>query len=355
MNSIPDHANPPAMRIRLSARIITLIGILWVLSAQAEVINWNGKVPLEKVIQNASPNSVIQCDPNVDIEVSKTIILRQPVTLVGLTAHLPDGLIKTPILEVASGNVTLLNLKFTGNTDTVSQDDRAPLIDVHKGSFRIENCVFENSSKDGIMISARPNGGDLVGVIVRDIVGRGNVRDVVSISGDGETGGKVRNVFVENIRGYDSSMRGTVEVSDGSQNVTVRTVYAENCVYGVDIQDHKSPLHVNRHVLIEDVYAKNSKHAVRTANNDLGHTDLTLRNITAEGCQLSIQARNTDRLLIENVRIISPAKESHQIDIRNCDGLIIRNVFILGPVKDVEDNLLIKDCLNVTTDTIVIQ
>jgi hypothetical protein len=82
------------MRTRLSARIIPLIGILLSLCAQAGVINWNGKVSLEKLIQDAPPNSIIQCDPNVDIEVSKTLILRQPVTLIGLTAHLPQGLFK---------------------------------------------------------------------------------------------------------------------------------------------------------------------------------------------------------------------------------------------------------------------
>ena len=324
-----------------------MLPFLACLSVSAQTVVYQGDRSLQEIVREAEPYSVIICDRNRVQTISQTIVINKPLTIRNLHARLPGKLGKTPILEVASEFVVLEGLHLIGNTETVTQENRAPLIDAHKGNFRIENCLFENSSKDGVMINAKPNAGDLTGIVVRDIIGRGNVRDVVSISGDGKTGGKVRNVYVENIRGYDSRLRGPVEVSDGSENVTVRSVYAENCVYAVDVQDHKSPHEVNRFILIEDIYAKNSKHAIRTANNDHGHSDLTIRNVTAEGCEFSLQVRNTQRVFIDNVRILNPANDSPQVDIRNCKGLIVSNVFLPESYRDMENRLLLKDCTQV--------
>ena len=57
---------------------------------------------------------------------------------------------------------------------------------------------------------------DLIGGVVRDVVGRGVRRDVVSISGSGGHGRRIRDVLVENVRCYESALRGAVEVSDGT-------------------------------------------------------------------------------------------------------------------------------------------
>src|SRR6185369_8540779 len=99
-----------------------------------------------------------------------------------------------------------------------------------------------NSSKDGVMIDGDGSKDeDIVGGGVRDIVGRGVVRDTVSISGSSGHGRKIRNVLVDNVRCYNSRLRGAVEVSDGTDNITVRKVYAEDAVYALDVQDHKEP------------------------------------------------------------------------------------------------------------------
>ena len=53
--------------------------------------------------------------------------------------------------------------------------------------------------------------------------------------------------FIENIRAYGSRLRGPVEVSDGSEHITVRDIYAESSFYGVDVQDHGRQGMINRH------------------------------------------------------------------------------------------------------------
>ncbi|MEX0321448.1 MAG: hypothetical protein AB3N63_04775 [Puniceicoccaceae bacterium] len=305
---------------------------------------------LEELIQSAEPHETVFLNPNEDHLVTRTIIINKPITLKGLRAHLPAGLGYTPILEVKAEGVILEQLHLRGNADSVDQDQRAPLIDVHGGNIRIENCVFENSSKDGIQVNTRPGEKELVGVVIRDIVGRGVVRDVVSIGSDDRGGGKVRNVLIENIRGYDSRLRGVVEISDGTENATVRTVYAERCVYAVDVQDHNHPNHVNRHVLIEDVYAKDCKHALRTANRPLGHTDLTIRNLTAERCSQSLLVKNTERVLIENVRLLQPKTAERSIHIESCKDVILRSFITDSSVKNEEELVFLKDCENVTAD-----
>ncbi|CAN0072702.1 unnamed protein product, partial [Chrysoparadoxa australica] len=201
-------------------------------------------------------------------------------------------------------DVSILDFRLNGNARTVDQADRAPLIRIFKSNFRLERGLFENSSKDGVEISPLVEYGDIDGGVVRDIVGRGCVRDVISINGSHETKSTfIRNILVENIRGYDSSLRGPVEVSDGSENITVRNVYAENCVYAVDWQDHNRPTEINRNVLIDNVYALKCRYAIRNAVHDFGHTTLTLTNIVAEKCLEPLKVANTSNVVIQNVRI----------------------------------------------------
>jgi hypothetical protein len=64
----------------------------------------------------------------------------------------------------------------------------------------------------------------------------------VSISGSGGHGRRIRNVLVENVRCYESALRGAVEVSDGTDNITVRKIYAESAVYAIDVHIHSRPL-----------------------------------------------------------------------------------------------------------------
>jgi hypothetical protein len=328
------------------------------------VIHLDGR-DLQKVIDEAPPSCVIRCDPNQQIVLSTPIQIRKPLTLSGLNARLPEKLGKTSLVIVTAKGVTICDFVLTGNGESVSQDDRAPLVAIGAGDFRVERGRFLNSSKDGVMIDGDVGDGkDIVGGVVRDIVGQDVIRDTVSISGSGggQVGGHIRNILVDNIRCYHSSRRGCVEVSDGSDNITVRKVYAEASLYAIDVQDHGQRSQVNRNVLIEDVYAWRCKHAIRTSNIALGHANLTVRDITAKECTVPIQISNTTNLNLSDVRILDHGEidletigvlgkktVSYPVHIKNCNGVSVRDVVIensdlRGPA------MLIEDCNRTLVD-----
>jgi hypothetical protein len=300
---------------------------------------------LQQVIDSVPPHSTILCDPNRRITLAVPVRIHKPLTLYGLNARLPDRLGSTSLVVVTAKGVTISDFELTGNGDTVSQDERAPLLVIGAGDFRVENGEFTNCSKDGINIDGDVGGGDIVGGVVRNIVGRKVIRDTVSISGSSKGGPLIRNVLVENIRCYESERRGCVEVSDGTDNITVRKVYAESSVYAIDIQDHGVAAQINRNVVVEDVYALRCKHAIRTSNRPLGHAGLTVRDITAKECTDPIQISNTDNLSLYNVRVIDHTGDGKHCPIRitSCRGLSVRDVTVentghKGPA------LLIEDC-----------
>ena len=300
---------------------------------------------LQQVIDAAAPNAVVVCDPNEQLVLSN-VTISKPLTLRGLRARLPEKLGNTPLLVVKAKGVTVCEFDLTGNIDSVPQSERAPLIVIGAGDFRVENGRFADSSKDGVMVDGGYLGagsGDLAGGVVRDVVGRNISRDVVSISGSGGTGQLVRNVLVDNIRCHGSPRRGCVEVSDGVDNITVRKVFAEDCVYGVDIQDHGQPGQTDRHVVIEDVYALRCKHAVRTANKALGHAHVTLRDVTADKCVDPLRLSNIDNLTVSNVRVIDQQGDSRPVSIKNCNGLSVRDVLIENTTHE-GPAVLVEDC-----------
>ena len=185
------------------------------------------------------------------------------------------------------------------------------------------------------MITPLPEYGDIEHGVVRNITSLGTIRDTVSISGVGEQGLFVRHLLVENIRAYDSKLRGPVEVSDGSEYITVRDVYAESCRYGVDVQDHNEEGQVTRPIIIDGLHVKNTRMAVRTANRDFGHDDLTIRNVTGtdwpDDAEEPFQVRNTSNVLIDNVTISGDAQPQFGVVYRvsaneTFGGLRIRNV-----------------------------
>lgn len=294
-----------------------------------------GERDLQTVIDAAADYAEVVCDRGRRVTISQTVVIRKPLTLRGLNAQLPEGLGETPILEVVAAGVSITDFELHGNAATVSQDNRSALISIHAGDFRVERGLFVDSSKDGLEVTTEPgkgpSAGDIVGGIVRDIVGRGVVRDVVSISGSNlNDGRKVRNVLVDNIRGYDSQLRGVVEVSDGAENVTVRKVYAERCVYGVDVQDHGEEKQVNRHVLIEDLYAVDCKHALRTANRPFAHSGLVIRDVVAERCTEPLLIKHTRGVRLEGVRVLEHPAGEAAVVVERCAGVVIRDVTVSG-------------------------
>ncbi len=289
-----------------------------------------GDRDLQQVIDQAPANSTILCDRNRQLTLSTSIRIAKPLTVRGLNLRLPPNLGSTSLVTVTAKGVTISDFVLTGNGDTASQDERAPLMQIGAGDFCVERGSFINSSKDGVAIDGDLGEGDLVGGVVRDVVGREVIRDTVSICGSpgGERTGRVCNVLVDNVRCYHSRKRGGVEVSDGTDNITVRKVYTEDSLYAVDVQDHEVPSQINRNVVLEDIHALRCKHALRTNNHPFGHANLTVRDITARECTDPIQISNTANLSVSNVRVIDHHGKGYPVRITDCQGVSVRDVTI---------------------------
>jgi len=309
----------------------------------------------QALLDKASEGAVVVCEQGKPLVVSKSLTIGKPMTLRGLKANLREKMGNMPLLIVDAKGVTLTDIEVHGNCDSVSQEDRAPLIHVKRGGFCIERCKFYDGSKDGIMVTPDDGAGDIVGGTIRGIEGFRMGRDLVSLSG-GCGGQRIRNVTVENVSLKKGYFRGAVEVSDGSDNITVRHVYAEEAVYAIDVQDHGAvqkgkpkPSAPNTNVTLEDVTAVSCRHVIRTANHPLGHADLTLRDFIAKNCRIPVQISNTTRVRIENLTITSEPPIGSPIVLRRDDDVLIRNVTIKGLKKGV-DAVQAKGSTNVKTE-----
>jgi hypothetical protein len=300
-------------------------------AADPQKIQYDGDgSDLQKMIDNANAGATMTCNPKRKLELSKPVAIKKALALESLHASLPRGLGKTSLIVVEVEGVTLRDGEFHGNYDSVPQKDRAPLVWFQAGSFTIERCTFHDASKDGIMIAPRDERGakDIVGGTIRDIKGYRLGRDAVSISG-GNNGLKARNLTVENVRLEKGYHRGAVEVSDGSDNVTVRNVYAQDAVYAIDVQDHGKGSAANTNISIENVEAVRCKHAIRTANSQRGHANLTLKNFTARECALPVLITNTKNIRVEQLKILAHAdKKQPPVRLQNCDDVVLKSLMI---------------------------
>ena len=284
---------------------------------------------LQQLIDRAADHAIIECDASATLTLSQPLTIRRPLTLQGLHAQLPEKLGRTSLIEVYAEGVVLRDLELHGNYDSVSQDERSPLIWIARGDFLVERCRLFDGSKDGVMITPEPEQGDLIGGVVRDIEAFRMGRDAVSISG-GNQGAKVRNVTVENVRLEKGYHRGAVEVSDGTEDIVVREVHAEQCVYAVDVQDHKKNSAANVDILLDSITAVDCTHIVRTANSPRDHTGLVLRNLVATRCTQPLKISHTRNVVIDGVRIEEHAIDaSPPVQLHNCNDVSIAGVEIV--------------------------
>ena len=279
---------------------------------------------LQQLIDDAPAHSRLVFDPEEEYIISEGILIDKPLFIEGLTAKLADSA-GVVLLSVHSRDVVLRNLHLTGNAGTVTQEDRTPLIHVSRGGFIIEDSEFYNSSKDGIEVS-NLDADPIVGGVIRNIVGSGNMRDLVSINGEND--GHINHLLVENIRCYNSELRGAVEVSDGTMNTTVRKIYAENSIYALDVQDHGYEGAINQTVVAEGIIAVNCRHAIRTANSPVGHSRHIFKNITADNCEQPLRISNIDGVHLEDVHIREHSGENPAVRVTNCDNVTMENIII---------------------------
>lgn len=333
---------------------LSLLGlVLLSMPTQAQVIRYAGDgSDLQKVIDAAPAGATLIFDRKKQFVFSTPITIKKALTVKGFNARLPERLGKTELLVVEAEGVTVLDLELHGNYDSVSQNVRAPLLWVQKGRFHIERCKFYDGSKEGVLVTPVTGGGDIVGGVIKDIEAFRMGRDAVSISG-GNAGAKVRNVTVENVslkRGY---LRGSVEVSDGTDLITVRQVFAEEAVYAIDVQDHGAGSAANTRITVEDVEALNCKHIIRTANSERGHAELTLRRMTGKNCQAPVQISNTKTVLVEDLTITSDKEvATAPIRLKNCHGVRFKNVTVKGLREDV-DPIVASKCTELKIEGLI--
>lgn len=282
----------------------------------------------------------------------RPLVIDKPLTILGLCARQknPEDLEdpqedeKFSLLIVESGEFVLKNFRLEGYYDGDTEDriikkkynknpnnnpyerNKHPLIWIKVGNFTVTDGDVSSSLKDGIMVSPDPNCADapchIDGGLIARVRGKGNHKDVVSIAGNGADG-HVRNVCVHDITCTDSHDKGAVEVSDGTDQITLSRIAAKRSIYAVDVQDHydkdekddekrkKKKQETNRNVTIDNVEATDCEYAVRTANHDLdlqanggiGHSDLTITKVTAERCSIPIRVSNTTNVTIRDVCI----------------------------------------------------
>jgi hypothetical protein len=279
---------------------------------------------LQQLLDDAPAHATFIFRPSDEYVLQKTLFIDKPLTIKGFAAKLPDGLAASMIV-VRHAGVTIDNMKLTGNAGTISEEERKALLSIEKGYFRIENSFFHNSSKDGIEVS-NPDAKTIEHGVIRNIIGRGNLRDLVSINGEND--GRIHHLLIEHIRCYNSPHRGAVEVSDGTENITVRKVYADSCVYAVDVQDHGYPDVVNHEILVEEIIARNCRHAVRTANSDIGHARHIFRDITALNCQQPMYITNINNVFIDNISIQGHSGNNQLFLLRNCRNVTLSNAVL---------------------------
>ena len=347
----------PTFRSAVVTCLLATFAVAEAVAAESPIVRVDA-AELQSAVDRASPYSVLVADRDRPVEVNATVRIDKPLTLVGLNMRLEAGLAKAPILEVVAEGVTIRDFVLEGNGDSVGQSDRAPLIVMRRGRFLIENGETNNSAKDGVMITPVKEYGDIEHGVIRNLTARDTIRDVVSIGGRGHERLYVRHLVVENIRSYGSELRGPVEVSDGSEHITVRDVYAESSFYGVDVQDHSRPGMINRYIVIDGVQVKDCVTAIRTANHDFGHDGLTIRNVTGVDFRPSDRWRplhvlNTSNLVIENVRLQGGPPEAPWVLIQNSDNLVLRNVTVIDAGQD-GPAVVVADSNNALLDNIVV-
>ncbi|KAJ8906829.1 hypothetical protein NDN08_003315 [Rhodosorus marinus] len=308
---------------------------------------------LNKQIQKASHGDVLKANPTCMYTVDKAIKIQKKLKLRNIRAKLKDGVGLTAIFKVLAEGVVIQDFVLYGNKKTVSQPDRMSLILVFRSKCIIRRGVFVGATQNGVLVRPSENGKEIVGGRLEDLVGRGCMRDVVSISTRDAGKLKTRRIVVKNIKAYNSPKKGAVEVSDGAKNIRVENIYAEDCVYAIDIQDHnKGALEKNSRIRISNVHAKNSKYAIHSQTSDIGHSDIVISNVRAENCNQAIYLKNIGKLSIDGLDSIGGKGQGNGVELDNCNDLTLKHVKFGS--KQGSSAVLLKNSSKITINDVVL-
>jgi hypothetical protein len=314
-----------------------------------------------QVIAAAPPYCVVLFDRNRPWTLDQTLVIDKPLTVLGLHARLPDGLAATPLVAILAEGVRFTDFELHGNTESITTDwgaNRASCLTIQAGDFVIERGWVTRASRHGILVGSGTDQdlGDYVAAggkqirngVIRDIIAHDIRRDAVSIEGRPE--GSISHLLVENIWLYRSPDRGAVEACDGADNIILRNIYAEDAVYVADVM-HDHGKNVAHNHTLENIHGVRCRHVVRTANRDLGHTGLTVRNVVAEQCQLPLRISNTRGVWIEGVQVkMHPGGPIAAIS--NCHGVRMNQLMLLSGTRD-DEAIQWRGCTHTRADELL--
>lgn len=353
---------------------------------------------LQSTLDLCAPETIVQCECSEIAELAKTLVVRKPLTLRGLRARLPAGKGDMPLVLVAANGVTFSDFELVGNRSTVSQAQRQSLLVVQGNDFHVANGVFRDSTRNGLSVElseSAPKNSRLVGGTIENVDGYDCARDVVSVSGNSNDDERARwdcaimHVLIDNVRcfkdlkalhpsekrskndekeeekrrdekgeknGNDPRVdsRGALEVSDGTANITVKRVYAENSEYALDLQTHESK-QKNKNIVVDGpIVARNCLRVVGTRTMPGTCSNVEIRNVTAQHCQCAVEIRqNIDGLRIENVVAVDQDVSTafSTVFIAKCNQVDVKNVR-LGRCNIARDRAAVEicDCSNVSVD-----
>ncbi|KAJ8906831.1 hypothetical protein NDN08_003317 [Rhodosorus marinus] len=325
--------------------VIVLVGLIPTFAAGV-IVQLDCARDLGEQIETAEVFSELHGDGSCTWYVSKPIKVLVPMTIRKLRVVLrsSEGI---PMIKILARSVTMTEFELIGNNKMVAGTAREALVQVFKSAFHIARGTFRNSTKDGVQVRSIAGAPPITGGVLRDLVGRHNHRDLVSLTT--LDGGKslTRNIVVENIRAYGSRDRGAVEISDGVEDIFVRSVYAENCYYAVSIQDHGvSELETIRRVFVSNVVAVRSHFAVVSQVESIRHGDVSISRVIAKNCEQALELKNLDWVRVDDVRVIAASTTGYPVEIKNCKDLKIRDVSFVGGGQ-ARGAILIADSTNV--------
>lgn len=210
------------------------------------VVEPDGRHP-QDAVDAAAEGETVRFDSSVQHTLEESLVVTTPdLTLRGPSLRLADSA-DEDLIEVGADGVGISDFVLDGNRENQSGDRQSNGILV-TGVERawISNGRIGGVSRHGLRIVDSSVGtstapGDTIHVergAVSDVTVR-NVRvDRPRRDGCSVEGPDLQGVAVKNVRTFGSSDRGSVEVKDGATDASVGHCYAEDCVYGVAVQDH---------------------------------------------------------------------------------------------------------------------
>jgi len=201
----------------------------------------------QAAVDAAAPGETVVADPAVDHVLAEPLVVNTPdLTVRGLSLRLADDADEN-LIEIGADGVALSAFHLDGNrANQYGERQSSGVLVTGARGVTVADGRVENVSRHGLRIvdasdatsltpgdTVHVDPGPVADVTVRNVRVDRPRRDGCSVEGP-----DLRRAHVQNVRTFGSSDRGCVEVKDGASDAVVAGCYAEDCVYGVAVQDH---------------------------------------------------------------------------------------------------------------------